>query len=126
MHLIQCTISEASQTGLAQAKGWVRLGSRKASFKSDRDVISVGAEKGTFRAIELRVKGSPLEMYSVRITFGNGATFEPNLRHAFKQGTWTRRIDLPGGKRSIQRVEFRYRSVGVKSGKADVVLYGQH
>jgi hypothetical protein len=111
---------------VAQAKGWIRLGSRQASFKGDRDVVNVGAAKGTFRAIDLRVKGSPLEMHSVRITFGNGATFEPNVRHAFKQGSWTRRIDLPGGKRTIQRVEFRYRSIGAKSGKADVVLYGQH
>jgi|GEM_PF-599116 len=116
----------AKAGSVASAKAWSRLGSRKASFKGDRDVINVGAAKGTFRALELRVKGSPLEMSSVRVTFGNGATFEPSVRHQFKQGSWTRRIDLPGGKRSIQRVEFRYRSVGVKSGKADVVLYGQH
>ena len=110
----------------APVKGWVRLGSRKATFKAERDVINVGAKKGLFRAVDLRVKGSPLEMYNVRITFGNGATFEPKVRHNFKQGSWTRRIDLPGGKRNIQRIEFFYRSIGAKSGKADVVLYGQH
>ena len=78
-----------------------------------------------FRALRLVVSGSPMEMYKMKITFGNQQTHSPKLRHVFRKGSWTRRIDLPGTVRRIQKVEFWYRSVGRHSGKATVKLFGQ-
>ena len=106
-------------------KGWVPLGKRNVTFRVDRDVIKVGARDGRFRAIRLVVKGSPLEMFKVRVVFGNDQKFEPKVRHVFKQGTWTRRIDLPGNKRIIKRVVFHYRSLKRNNGRATVRLFGQ-
>ena len=65
-------------------------------------------------------------MGRIQVTFGNGQVFTPNVRHAFRQGAWTRRIDLPGQQRVIRKVEFWYRSVGAKSGSANVHLFGAH
>ncbi len=106
--------------------GWVFLGDRKVNFRGDKDTIAVTGNKGRFRAIRLHVSGSAMEMFRVRVTFGNGQVYSPNVRLRFERGTWTRRIDLPGKQRVIRKVEFWYRSLAPKSGKAHVKLYGQH
>jgi len=109
-----------------RAHGWVHLGQRVVGFKGDHDVIGVGVKDGKFRALRLHASGSPLEMHRVLVTFGNGDKFTPPVKHVFKQGAWTRRIDLPGHARRIKQVDFWYRSVGKKSGKATMQLFGQH
>ena len=96
------------------------------NFRVDRDVIPVTHKKGGFRAIRIRAAGSPLEMFKVVVTFGNGEKFSPPVRHIFRQGALTRRIDLPGKKRVIRKVAFWYRSIGKRSGKAVIQLFGQH
>ena len=110
----------------AATAGLTPLGQRQVAFAGDHDTILVTATQGRFRALRLHVSGSPLEMFRVKVTFGNGQTFEPPLRHVFRQGAWTRRIDLPGKRRVVRKVEFWYRSVGKRSGRARVQLAGQH
>ncbi len=48
----------------------------------------------------------------------------PDQTDGFEQGSWSRCIDLPGRARVIQRIEFRYRSIGVASGRARVQAFG--
>lgn len=121
------TAPKTTARAVANAKGWKLLGERKVAFGGDHDVIPVKGRVATngFRALRLVVKGSPLEMFKMKITFGNNKSHSPKLRHVFRQGSWTRRIDLPGDVRNIKRVEFWYRSVGRHSGKATVKLFGQ-
>jgi hypothetical protein len=92
---------------LARAR-WQKLGEKRVEGSIDRDVLQVGRDEGQFNAIQLRVEGSPLVMYEVKVVFGNGETFEPNVRFFFDEGTRTRVIDLPGNTRVIKRVEFKY------------------
>lgn len=87
---------------------WDVLGERQVNGRVDRDAIQVGAEEGEFRAIQLKVTGSSLIMSEVKIVFENGQVFEPKTRLVFDKNTSTRVIDLPGNKRKIKRVEFRY------------------
>ena len=54
----------------------------------------------------------------------DGSRFEPKTRLHFDQGSWTRRIDLPGHRRRILKVEFWYRSKVARNGKARVQLIG--
>ncbi len=100
------------------------LGQRAVGFGVDRDVIAVGAVAGRFRAVRIHVSDSPLEMFDVRFTFGDGSRWSPDTRYRFEQGSWSRRIDLPGRARVIRRIEFRYRSIGVASGRARVQAFG--
>ena len=100
------------------------LGQRTVGFGMDRDAIPVGAGEGRFRAIRIHVSASPLEMYDIRIVFGDGSRWSPDTRIRFEQGSWTRMIDLPGRARIIRRIEFRYRSIGVASGRARVQAFG--
>lgn len=101
------------------------LGRRDVQFRGDHDTIPVGADKGRFVAMKFTVSGSPLEMYKTRVTFGNDQIFEPRTRHVFDGNDRTRRIDFPGGARAVKKVEFWYRSVGRRTGKATVQLFAQ-
>ena len=99
------------------------LGARWVTFRAEKDTILSG-HRGTFSKLRLHVSGSPLEMYNVRITFGNGGTYSPQTRLVFAQGAWSRVIDLPGNARNIRKIEFWYRSRGLRSGRANVQVFG--
>ncbi len=103
---------------------WERLGTRRVSFAAERDVIEVGAVDGRFTAVRIDVADGDLEMYNVRIVFGDGDAWSPPTRLDFRQGTRSRVIDLPGGARVIRRIEFAYRS-RVRRGRATVEVYGR-
>jgi len=106
------------------AAQWELLGSRTVSFVADRDVIEVGVREGTFDAIRIEVEGGSLEMFNIRLTFGNGDTWSPNTRVLFRQGSWSRLIDLPGSARVIRKIEFWYRS-RLPRGQATVRVFGR-
>lgn len=100
------------------------LGQRTVAFGADYDVIRVGPGDRRFRAVRLHVSDSPMEMFDVRIRFGDGSSFSPSTRLRFEEGAWTRSIDLPGRARVIRTIEFRYRSIGPRSGRARVQAVG--
>jgi hypothetical protein len=91
--------------------GFDFLGERSVDGAMDRDSIPVGRRDGRFRSIMLVVERAPVEIYDVVVTFGNGEHFEPRTRLAFGPDTRSRTIDLPGGSRVIERVDFRYGNV---------------
>ena len=104
--------------------GWELLGSRRVSFAAERDVIEVGIREGMYTAMRIEVVGGILDMYNIRLTFGNGDTWSPDTRVAFREGSWSRTIDLPGPARVIRRVEFWYRST-LRRGQATVRVFGR-
>ena len=105
--------------------GWTQLGSAVADFKVERDRINVGGSQGAFREILIAVDGSALEMRDIVVTFGDGSRFSPDLRARFEEGSRSRNINLPGEKRSIRQVEFTYRSLDSRTGRATMTLYGR-
>jgi hypothetical protein len=76
----------------AEEPGWEALGGRQVAFHAERDAIAVNPGP-TYRSIRLHVSGNDLEMYDVRVTFGNGEVWSPNTRLHFGQGTSSRQID---------------------------------
>jgi hypothetical protein len=107
------------------SRGWELLGEREADFKVERERIEVGRREGRFSELRVAVKGAPLEMYDMVVTFADGNTFSPNIRHRFEENSWSREIDLPGDRRVIRSVDFRYRSPNRREGRATVMLYGR-
>ncbi len=121
------TVCAPSQPRLSPATlrgDWELLGTRRVSFRAEKDVIPVTAAEGRFTALRLEVEGGNLEIYNVRIIFGDGQSFSPETRFVFREGSWSRTIDLPGGARVIRRIEFLYRSE-LKRGRAWVRVYGR-
>jgi hypothetical protein len=103
---------------------WEKLGERVVDGKVDKDTIAVGRDDGRFSEIQIRVEGSALEMFNVVVTFGDGESFSPPTRLVFGKGTNSRAIDLPGGKRVIKKVEFKYGNLP-GGGRARVELWAR-
>ncbi len=113
-------------TGLASgASGWERLGEREVDFKGDHDRIEVGRSEGRFRQLQIRVKDAPIEISNMVVTFANNQKFSPQIRHRFAEGTGIRVIDLPGERRAIKSIDFKYRSINRREGKGTVEVYGR-
>jgi hypothetical protein len=110
---------------LERAASWEKLGETRVEGDYDRDVITVGQDDGRFSSIQIRVENSSLVMFGIRVVFGNGEVFEPNVRFVFDEHTRSRVIDLPGNLRFIKRVEFRYGNIP-GGGNAKVQLFGRN
>ena len=114
----------ASATNAMSAQDWELIGQRQVDFKGDRDTIS-GKTKGSFKQLRLVVKGGSIELSDMVVTFGNGEKFSPEMRHRFDESSSSRTIDLPGDRRSIRTIDFRYRSTDRREGKGTVAVYGR-
>ncbi len=114
-----------TRAGRAAQGEWVHLGARQVDFRVDHDVIRAAGE-GRFRRIRIDVDGGDMELFNVRVTFGDGESFSPPTRLYFREHSRTRVIDLPGAARIIRRIDFSYRSVpGGGQGKTTVHVYGR-
>jgi hypothetical protein len=123
LFLLLCVTGMA---GAANAPGrWELLGQREVDFRNDHDQIDVGRREGRFQQLQLRVKNAPIEISNMVITFENDQTFKPNLRQRFAEGSGTRVIDLPGERRAIKRIDFRYKSINRREGKGIVEVLGR-
>ncbi len=107
------------------AQGWEMLGRQEVDFKNDHDRNDVGRKEGRFKQLEIRVEGAPVEINKMVVTFGNNETFSPELRHRFEEKSTSRVIDLPGDRRTIKRIDFNYRSINRREGKATVAVYAR-
>jgi len=106
-------------------KEWVHVGARQVNLQTDHDVLRATGD-ARFKRIRLVVEGSDLEMFDVRITFGDGATFTPATHFSFKANSKSHVIVLPGAARIVRWIDFYYRSVPAgRQGKATVHLYGR-
>lgn len=109
----------------AAAAGWEVLGRRTVQFRTDQDVITVQPNEGRFTKIKLHVSGNGVEFRDLKIFFANGQVHDVKIASHISRGGETRVIDLPGGKRTIKRVRFVYRSSPWNPKKAVVTLWGR-
>ena len=104
---------------------WQLLGTKSVSFLVDHDTLDVGRSQGSFRQLKFVVEGAPVEMYDIRVVFGNGTDFRPETRLYFAPDTQTRAIDLPGRDRFIRKIDFVYRKTSGIFRQATVSVYGR-
>ncbi|MCC6575553.1 MAG: hypothetical protein IT462_17375 [Planctomycetes bacterium] len=105
--------------------GYELIGKRDIPLDIDHDMIDVDKKDGTFTSIIIEVESSDLEMYNIKVTFGNDEKFSPDVRHEFKENSRSRQIDLPGEARYLKLVEFWYKSKRDFKGKSTVKLWGK-
>lgn len=108
------------------AARWELLGARKIDHQLDRDEIIITRSEGVFSALKLKIKRSPINMHKMAIHFGNGEVQEIDMRTRFAAGSESRLIDLPGNRRTIQKVVFWYDTKNLAIGKGLVELWGRH
>jgi hypothetical protein len=107
-----------------QQGGWQKLGERTVDNAGDHDVVYVGNGSGPYTAVMLKAERSALELYDLVITFNDNTTYRPQVRQVFDKNQTSHAIDLPGGRRYIQRVDFRYRDLGGRT-KARLEVWGR-
>jgi len=103
----------------ALAADWTRLENRAANFRTEQDVIQVRADEGRF---------SKIKLISLEKTdcFGNGLKHDAASGCVAEAGGETCIIELPGGQRAIEKVEFNSRSLGARRVAATLVSWGRH
>jgi hypothetical protein len=103
---------------------WSRLACKDVRFLVDRDTVKIGQFDRRFSAVRLKVRKAPVEMFNLRITFGNGARQEVRVGELIPPGGTSRPIELAGGNRAIDRIEMVYRSIPTNKGSAEVCIDG--
>jgi hypothetical protein len=108
-----------------ESGGWEFLGERAVQFWNDRDRLYIGRNMGSFTEIQVRVNGAPVEINDMVVTFSNGDIYTPALRRYFDGGAASVPIDLPGGRRFVEHIDFNYRSLSRRDGQAIVMVYAR-
>ncbi|MEP7267998.1 MAG: hypothetical protein ABI844_10260 [Saprospiraceae bacterium] len=112
-------------SSFTQPGDWNRIGERSVKFTSDKDVIRVGGND-EYSKLKIKVVDAPLHLGDMDVYFENGEHFDVALRENIRQGGESRVIDLPGNKRRIDRIEFKYHTTGkVRGGTANVIVFGK-
>lgn len=88
--------------------GWVKLGEGRVDGVKDADYIHVTPGAGPFTTVMLKAENGRLDVHDVTIVFADGTAFRPGTRLHFMEGKTSRAIDLPGGRRFVRHLEFRY------------------
>ena len=105
---------------------WFFLGDKKVGFGVDHDVIRFGNWKDDVRQIKLKITDGPLRVYDMKIHFDNGGVQDVALKSRFNQGGESRVIDLDGGLRHLDRIEFTYETRGFARGRSRVAVWGRN
>jgi len=103
---------------------WAELGCRSVGFLVDRDVIKLQPRSGAFKALKLRVIGNRIEVFNMRVVYGNGAPDDIPVRAIIPDRGETQALQLRGDQRNIDRVELIYRSQPNFKGQAAVCVDG--
>jgi len=108
-----------------QGARWKFLGERLVNDRLDHDVIMVTSVEGDLKAIQIRVKGAPVDFHKLVVVYGNGRRQEIALRNTLPAGGASRAIDLAGDERIVRSVEFWYDANTIRGRKAKVRLFGR-
>lgn len=114
------TVATISSAGAAEL-----LGCRDVGFQVDRDVIRVGKEQGRWQDVKLTVSGNLIEIFDVRVVYGNGKADDLSVKSIIQPGGETRWMALKGDGKKIDRIELVYRSLPAFQGKAAVCAFGR-
>jgi hypothetical protein len=103
---------------------WVELGCERAGFLAERDVIRVGRKEGRFRALRVSATSNSVAINDLKVIFANGEYERLMVQQDVREGTSTQPLDLPGDRRSIDRIEMAYQSKPNFKGQARVCVEG--
>ena len=106
-------------------KGWKVLGQTIVSEGVDRTQLMINAKKGTFRQIRVQVKKAPVEIERLILHFDGNEKQVVWLKDNYEEGSWSRVVNVKGGKRAIKKVVFWYSGSDSGDEKPVVFLWGR-
>lgn len=104
---------------------WVTLGTTRANLLLDHDTIHVGVDKGGFRKIRFHVQHRPIQLFDIRVTFGNGQVQVYKFNQHLPAGVWSAPLDLIGDKRFIRQIDIVYKKDPSAPGDAFLTIQGE-
>ncbi len=102
----------------------VDLGTRKVDRKTETDTLLVGRRKGRFDALAFKARHSEIRLAEFTVVFGNGQQRRVRVNRKLHPGKLTSFFDFGGG-RFIERIAFKYRSVGNYSRTGRLSVFGR-
>lgn len=99
------------------------LGVRRVAYGSETDVIHVGGPK-TYAWVRICAHKAPIEFTDFDVVFGNGGRQDIAVRRVIPKGQCTRRVNLNGPRRIIDRIVLRYDAIGNSGPRAVVSARG--
>jgi hypothetical protein len=91
---------------------WKYLGEANIDGNSDHDKIRVDDDEGRFNAIRFKVEKGAVDFDRVVAHYENGEDDTLPLRETVRPGSFTRALDLEGGRRRLESVEVWYERAG--------------
>jgi hypothetical protein len=115
----------SSKRAIGIEEGWEVLGEQKVNFVRDNDIIVVNKQT-LYTAIRFMVEDRDVHIRDLKIYFNNGDKLEPALDEDIKAGQSSKFIDITREGRIIDKIEFKYRTVGsILQGRANVIVLGR-
>jgi hypothetical protein len=122
--LLNSAYAQEPSVMLSDKPGWHKIGEVKADFKMENQSISV-LGNDEFKSILLKVTDAPINILDLQVFYESGETEEIDVKNELQPGSETRKIDLKGSGKDIQKVVFTYKTLPNQADeKAHVELYG--
>jgi hypothetical protein len=109
----------------AKAGPWRFIEDKKVSFGVDHDVIVFKQLRDAFRFLKLKVTDGPLRVFDMKVHFDNGEVQDVPLRSLIPEGGESRAINLDGGLRNLEKIEFWYETAGFENGRSKIAVWGR-
>ena len=107
-----------------QAEEWIEIGKTSVKRITEREVLEIGAVKGAFKQLKIKVEGGTVEFKDVTVVFEGGRRYDLPVRSIIRSGGETRAFNLPGDARKINRIVFLYKTRPTAKEQATVTVLG--
>lgn len=105
--------------------GWHKIGETIVNYKAEKDELLItGANR--FQTLKIKVTEAPISIESIDVYFNEGDMQSVAVGQQIKSAGESKEIQLDGkGERVVQKVVFRYKTVGENNDKrARLELWG--
>lgn len=124
--LFTATIIHAQKPEVVTEKsaGWHKIGESKVNFKTEKDkFVVLGADR--FKAIQIKVKDSPVHIDDMEVTYEGGLRETVSIRSDLAAGSTSAPFNLKNNSAEIRNVSFVYKTVeNNTTQKATIELWG--
>lgn len=120
--------SETEETASTpRADGWIKLGETRfmCPTPSDRENIAINSDPGDIDVLMVRVAKGPVDLRNIVVTYDDGRTYTPHLRHIMDEGDRSYEMHLPEDRGAVKSVRVDYASAPGTRGEAEIEVWAR-
>ena len=115
----------SSRKTLILEEGWELIGETKVNFVKDKDEVIVDSTK-RYTHLRFKVEDREIKLDEVKVHFNNGDKLEPNIAEPIKPAEYSRDVELSSDGKTINKIQFKYRTTGsILKGRAVILVFGK-